>query len=38
MPLLFVVILPQIDLRDTVMSQAADGVQSGFVVGEEKAA
>lgn len=38
MILLFMVIIPQIDLRDTVMSQAADGVQGGCVVGEEKAA
>lgn len=32
------VILPQIDLRDTVMSQAANGLQGGCVVGEEEAA
>src|SRR5258708_18804488 len=38
MPLLFTVILPQIDLRDTVIPQAADGLQGGSVVGEEEAA
>jgi hypothetical protein len=38
MPLLFMMILPQIDLRDTVMSQAANGLQGGCVVGEEEAA
>jgi len=38
MPLLFMMILPQVDVRDTVMSQAADGLQGGCVVGEEEAA
>jgi hypothetical protein len=32
------VIFPQIDLRDTVISQAANGLQGGCVVGEEEAA
>ena len=38
MPLLFMVILPQIDRCDTVISQAANRLQSGCVVGEEEAA
>ena len=38
MPLLFMMILPQIDLRDAVISQAANGLQGSFVVGEEEAA
>src|SRR5713101_10175486 len=38
MPLLFMVILPQIDLRNKMSSQAANRLQGGFVVGEEEAA
>ena len=38
MPLLFMLILPQIDLRDTVISQAANGLQGGCFVGEQEAA
>ncbi len=38
MPLLFMAIRPQIDLRDMVVSQAANGLQGGSVVGEEEAA
>lgn len=36
MPLLFMVILPQIDLRNTVSSQAANRLQGGFVSGKRK--
>ena len=38
MPLLFMVILPQIDLRNKMSSQAANRLQGGFIVGEEEAA
>lgn len=38
MALLFMVILPQINLRETMISQAANGLQRDCVFGKEKAA
>ena len=37
MPLLFMMILPQINLCNTMISQAANGLQGGCFVGEEEA-
>ena len=38
MPLLVMMILPQIDLCDAMTSQAANGFEGGCLVGEEEAA